>query len=402
MVAETWPDGQPRRSGLVEGGQPNGAWTYHDREGRMESSGVYMMGKPNGMWSWYHPDGSPSRTGAFVGGLRQGEWTRFHPGGVVAERGVYVDDRQSGAWSWYHPDGRLAGDGSFQDGVRHGSWRQWDAEGRLVADGRYDRGLRVGPWRDGIDRIEDLGASPATAAVVTTPADPPSVVPVPPAPEPSLAQQRPPSEPLPTSAPVIPGFWTVAEERVAKVILARAAGQAYDPSGYDALPPPVRKPSPLVGTALPRTRFLAADGGVVDVAALNRDGRSVVLVLQRGFSGQICIYCAAQTAALADALPRFRARGAEVVVVFPGPSETIPAFIRAVQTLRRDPPPMPVCLDVDLGLVRGLRVEDSVAKPTALVVAPDGRITYAHVGQDKTDRPSVEDLLEVLPPVGAP
>jgi peroxiredoxin len=402
MVTQTWPDGQPRRSGIVERGQPTGAWTYHDREGRIEARGSYMMGKPVGEWTWYHADGTPARSGSFTGGLRQGEWTRFHPGGVVAERGAYADDRQTGPWRWFHPDGRPAGEGAFVDGVRQGPWRQWDAQGRLVADGRYERGLRVGPWRDGPDRVEDLGPAPATVAAavpVTATAPPPAIAP--PA-EPSIAQQRPPAEPLPSSPPVIPGFWTVAEERVASTILARAAGQAFDSNGYDAPPPPPRTVSPLIGTSLPRTRFLAADGAVVDVAALNREGRSVVLVLQRGFSGQICIYCAAQTAALADALPRFRARGAEVVVVFPGPSETIPAFIAAVQTLRTDPPPMPVCLDVDLGLVRGLRVEDAVAKPTALVVSPAGRITYAHVGRDKTDRPSVEELLDALPAGNAP
>ncbi|MFM2091414.1 MAG: hypothetical protein RLZZ127_1903 [Planctomycetota bacterium] len=398
LVTQSWPDGQPRRSGTVERGQPTGAWTYHDREGRIEARGSYMMGKPHGDWVWYHPDGNPARTGSFTGGLRQGEWIRYHPGGVVAERGAYADDRQTGPWLWFHADGRPAGEGAFLDGVRHGPWRQWDVQGRLVADGRYERGLRVGPWRDGPDRVEDLGPAPATVAVAAVAGAAPTPIPVA---EPPIAQQRPPAEPLPASSPVIPGFWTVAEDRVARTILARAAGHAVDTAGYDAPPPPPKAVSPLVGTMLPRTRFLAADGTVVDIAALNREGRSVVLVLQRGFSGQICIYCAAQTAALADALPRFRARNAEVVVVFPGPSETIPAFIAAVQTLRTDPPPMPVCLDVDLGLVRGLKVEDAIAKPTALVVSPAGRITYAHVGRDKTDRPSVQDLLDVLPSGGA-
>ncbi|MFM2091925.1 MAG: hypothetical protein RLZZ127_2414 [Planctomycetota bacterium] len=391
-VTETWPDGTPRRAGTVERGQSTGPWIYHDREGRVEARGSYMMGKPHGEWCWYHADGSPARSGTFAGGMRQGAWISYHPGGVVAERGAFADDRQTGPWLWFHPDGRPAGEGAFLDGVRHGPWRQWDAQGRLVADGQYERGLRVGPWRDGPDRVEDLGPAPATAAVAATAGAAAAA-------EPPMAQQRPPSEPLPTSTPVIPGFWTVAEERVAGAVLARAAGRdaVFTVGDYDAPPPSPRQESRLVGIPLPRTRFLSADGAVVDTRVWQRQGKSVVVVLMRGFSGQICLYCAAQTAALADAAERFRAKGAEVVVVYPGGAETVPAFLAAVATLRKEPPPLPVCLDADLGLVRGLQVEDALARPTALVVGRDGRIAYAHVGRDKTDRPSVETLLAAVP-----
>ena len=116
----------------------------------------------------------------------------------------------------------------------------------------------------------------------------------------------------------------------------------------------------------------------------------------RGFSGQVCIYCATQTAAIANNYRRFTDAGAEVVIIYPGPTEAVPAFVQAVQSLRKDPPPMPIGLDVSLLLVRGLGVEENLAKPTSLILDRDGNVAYAYVGASMTDRPSVEDLLKAL------
>jgi len=67
-----------------------------------------------------------------------------------------------------------------------------------------------------------------------------------------------------------------------------------------------------------------------------------------------------------------------------------------VQSLQKDPPPMPVGLDVSLLLVRGLGLEANLAKPTTLIVKPDGIITWAYVGTSPADRPSVDDILAAV------
>jgi peroxiredoxin len=117
------------------------------------------------------------------------------------------------------------------------------------------------------------------------------------------------------------------------------------------------------------------------------------VVVLRGFSGQVCLYCAAQTAALCNRIADIRKAGAEVVVVYPGPAEAVPTFIQAVGNLRKEPPPIPVALDVGLLLVRSLDIEDSLARPTSLVLDRSGKVRYAYVGKTIADRPSVDDLL---------
>jgi len=120
----------------------------------------------------------------------------------------------------------------------------------------------------------------------------------------------------------------------------------------------------------------------------------VLLVVLRGFSGQVCLYCATQTAALANEIARFRDLGVEVMVIYPGPVESVPAFMQAVESLRKDPPPMPLALDVSLLLVRALGIEDDLARPTSIIIDKQGVVRYAYVGETIADRPTVNDLLQ--------
>ncbi len=84
------------------------------------------------------------------------------------------------------------------------------------------------------------------------------------------------------------------------------------------------------------------------------------------------------------------------MIIYPGPTEAVPAFVTAVRALRKDPPPMPIGLDVSLLLVRGLDVEENLAKPTSLIIDTNGKVAYVHIGASMADRPSVEDLLQAL------
>ena len=140
-------------------------------------------------------------------------------------------------------------------------------------------------------------------------------------------------------------------------------------------------------------RLLAADGEVIDLADF-RGKEKVVLVILRGFSGQVCLYCTAQSAALLDSLPRFASAGARVVLLYPGPAESVPQFIQAVQSLGRTvPKDLIVAIDPDLALVRALAIEDALAKPTSIILDRQGAVAWTYVGADMTDRPAVDTLL---------
>lgn len=193
--------------------------------------------------------------------------------------------------------------------------------------------------------------------------------------------------------PQLPHFWTHHEEGSAAGWIAHYDHGAPITDPYDADRSVTSTDGGLVGHPLPQVRFLGATGDVIDLGAYQKEHRPVVVVIMRGFAGQVCLYCAAQTVALCKHLDEFHAAGAEVVIIYPGPTESAPAFLAAVESLRPEPPPMPVAMDVSLSLVRGLNIEDNLAKPTSLVLDRHGIVRYAYIGRTMADRPSADDLL---------
>lgn len=159
----------------------------------------------------------------------------------------------------------------------------------------------------------------------------------------------------------------------------------------------------LVGKTLERTRFLSYTGRTLDVSDY-RGKKNVVIVILRGYDPDagVCIACSGQTLALSQNLDEFEKRDAEVFLVYPGKSETAGKFVDAVSDLQGTTTPLPleILLDVDLAVVKDFRIEGRLAKPTSVVVDKQGVVRFAHVGRNKTDRPTVPDLLKVLDGLG--
>ncbi len=198
--------------------------------------------------------------------------------------------------------------------------------------------------------------------------------------------------PLPDPATVNPAFkgekWTAEEKALAPALLRRLGESHASAEGE------VR--DDLLGQRLPKTRFLSSTGDVVDLRDFEGK-KKVVLVILRGFTGSICIHCSTQAIALTNAADKFKAAGAEVALVYPGPADSIPAFVNAARNLRQGfAPKLPILLDVDLAAVRALRIEGGLAKPTSLIVDETGLIRFVYVGRQPADRPSASDLLAAL------
>jgi len=135
-------------------------------------------------------------------------------------------------------------------------------------------------------------------------------------------------------------------------------------------------------------------------------GKTTVLVITRGYFGDICPYCSTQVSRLATRVKEFEERDAQVIVVYPveddGDNQRT-AFINKVdeQTDDADFPtaeklPFPILLDVELQAVDKLGIRDQLSKPATYILDADGRLRYAYVGAGMVDRPSIDALLKQL------
>lgn len=135
--------------------------------------------------------------------------------------------------------------------------------------------------------------------------------------------------------------------------------------------------------------------------------KNVVLVMTRGVSSSICVYCSAQTSRLIANYPEFTKRNTEVVVIFPlrtvAEKNRLNDFISATKKSMDRPPeriPFPILLDVELKAVDKLGIRHDLSKPATFILDQEGQVRFSYVGQTLTDRPSVKALLRQIDAIG--
>jgi peroxiredoxin len=356
LAAETWPNGTPRRLGLLRDGQPIGAWV-----------------------SW-------------------------HDNGEVRARVEAGSGSEPIAWSIFAADGTLRAEGVLA-GNDLVDWQTWRGD----AAARQDRTpLAQVPPGGGAWSAADLAAAEPPAQAIAT----------------WLAELRAPAQSLPAVAPDVASApaaavqalpatrvpptwqpaWTVLEqEELAGYVQDYLAGKAPErvsrkryevPKAAQGKP---RRRAELEGQPFPVAELKATDGSVVRMADLRGKKRALIVVL-RGFAGQVCVYCVAQTEALAQCAPSFAELNMEVLVVYPGPEGDEKAFLQAYeQSFGKGPPPYKVLYDPDLALVDQLGIAGGdLAFPTTIFVDEQGIVRYAYTGQTRADRPAAQDLIKFV------
>lgn len=131
--------------------------------------------------------------------------------------------------------------------------------------------------------------------------------------------------------------------------------------------------------------------------------KAVVLVVTRGLpqsSGVYCPYCVAQVGSLKARYEEFKKRGAEVLVVFPGPKGQLNEFVRQTQGGADTGLPFPVLLDPEQSACAKLGIKEDLAKPSTYVLDSKGNVVYAYVGNKLTDRPSLKAILKQVDRLG--
>jgi peroxiredoxin len=147
--------------------------------------------------------------------------------------------------------------------------------------------------------------------------------------------------------------------------------------------------------------FIDHHGQPVDLSKF-RGQKKVVLVVLRGMpqspGGQFCPSCLAQASSLLAQRQKFTERGAEVLLVYPGPTDRLGEFL---QTARMQTPGEPqqafrVLLDEECRACDRLGIRADLAKPSTYVLDTRGNLVYAYVGATSTDRPSIQAILAQL------
>jgi peroxiredoxin len=153
--------------------------------------------------------------------------------------------------------------------------------------------------------------------------------------------------------------------------------------------------------------FKDAQGHSVDLKQY-RHKKNLVLVVTRGFPGYVCPNCSAQTSRLIGNYPEFTKRDAEVLVVFPGPTDHLEEFIKKVQSeAAATTTPFPFLLDENFMAVDQLGIRGDLAKPATYIIDKEGEVRFAYVGANSADRPSLKAILDQLdaiaktPPAGS-
>lgn len=160
------------------------------------------------------------------------------------------------------------------------------------------------------------------------------------------------------------------------------------------------KPPPLAGEPAPDFKLADLAGEPVALSKLTPNG-PVVLVVLRGFPGYQCPLCARQVQEFAAAHEKFRAAGAQVVFVYPGPAANLVDKAKEFVGERVLPAGMLMVVDPDYALTNAYRLRwdapRETAYPSTFVIGSDGKVLWGKVSRTHGGRTTVAEVLAQLP-----
>lgn len=156
---------------------------------------------------------------------------------------------------------------------------------------------------------------------------------------------------------------------------------------------------PRVGDLAPNFTLSTLDAAPVELQALTANA-PVVLVVLRGWPGYQCPLCTKQVHEFVAHAEEFRARGARVLMVYPGPAEQLRAHAQEFLADKQWPASFTFVLDPGYAFTNayGLRwdAKNETAYPSTFVIGTDGRVRFAHVSKSHGDRTNPGQALAEL------
>jgi antitoxin component YwqK of YwqJK toxin-antitoxin module/peroxiredoxin len=450
-----YPDDTLRARGAFLDDFEDGPWEFYAASGALERRGAFDAGKLSGAWHYFHADGKPKAFGLCHRGQRVGIWQLWDeaggqrmqdfgkkpgvtprierwPSGNLRLAGVLQDGKPAGRWQTWHEDGSDRSAFGFRNGQPHGHFVLQDPAGQVLLQASLQAGRVMG----GAIAVAGGLSQPLAAGLLSAPAEAvwfdlqqlaqadvlrslaclcsEPLVPLQAVPEAAVATAMPKAEPALVAelaatpdripAPVQPDLTVTQRQEIDGYVLnylegpsaTRVSRKKYGPAGSDNRASGPGRRAELEGKPLPMEVFQSVDGGELDIRQY-RGKKGVLVVILRGFVGEVCVYCVAQTEALAQSRERLESLGIEVVVVYPGPRENEESFEKAYAlTFGKGAPPYRVFYDPDLEFVTKLGIAGELAYPSTLIVDKEGLVQYAFVGEHRADRPAAKKLIELI------
>ncbi|HJS09276.1 MAG TPA: redoxin family protein [Pirellulales bacterium] len=156
---------------------------------------------------------------------------------------------------------------------------------------------------------------------------------------------------------------------------------------------------PKVGDKAPDFSLDSVREVTVKLSKLTEKG-NVVLVVLRGYPGYQCPICSRQVGELLKHADELAKTGAQVVLVYPGPSDLLKERAKEFIADRTIPKHFHMLLDPDYKFTKayGLRWDAprETAYPATFVIARDGKVRYAKISKSHGGRAPVKEVLEAV------
>jgi peroxiredoxin len=156
---------------------------------------------------------------------------------------------------------------------------------------------------------------------------------------------------------------------------------------------------PAVGDEAPDFTLRTLSGGEVTLSKFVSDG-PIALVVLRGYPGYQCPICARQVHEFIENADAFKAIGARVLFVYPGPSDDLQSRAEEFTQDKVLPAHFTMLIDPDYKFTNsyGLRWDAprETAYPSTFLMGRDRRIIFAQISDSHGGRTAATEMIELL------
>jgi peroxiredoxin len=159
------------------------------------------------------------------------------------------------------------------------------------------------------------------------------------------------------------------------------------------------EPGPKVGAEAKDFELSTIGGEKAKLSKLVESG-PVVLVVLRGYPGYQCPLCTKQFAEFLGKAEEFKKAGAQVVFIYPGPSDGLKDKAAEFVKGKDYPTHFTILLDPDFAFTTayGLRwdAKNETAYPSTFVIDRQQKVSFAKMSKTHGDRAKSEDIMKAL------